>query len=74
MMKQTNEIMNYFDYLLQENGGISTDSLNRTLNTVVNLFSKEAVIPTSEHISKKIGIAEWIVKNDLKQRYRKLSA
>ena len=65
----TNTIISFFETILQSNGTLSLDNLNNALNAVVKKYSEDEATEISSYVSKRVGIAEWIVKYDIKQRY-----
>ena len=65
----TNTIISFFEAFLQANGALSLDNLNNALNAVVKKYSEDEATEISSYVSKRVGIAEWIVKYDIKQRY-----
>ena len=65
----TNTIISFFEAFLQANGTLSLDNLNNALNAVVKKYSEDEATEISSYVSKRVGIAEWIVKYDIKQRY-----
>lgn len=65
----TNAIISFFETILQSNGALSLDNLNNALNAVVKRYSEDEAAEISSYVSKRVGIAEWIVKYDIKQRY-----
>ena len=74
-MKKTNEkeqIINSFENALQNVGKITPDKLNQAIDTIVRMFDENETEMTCPYISKRIGIAEWIVQSDIKQRYGKM--
>ena len=74
-MKKTNEkdqIINSFENALQNAGKITPDKLNQAIDTIVRMFDENETETICPYISKHIGIAEWIVQYDIKQRYGKM--
>ena len=71
-LKKTNEkdqIINSFENTLQNVGKITPDKLNQAIDTIVRMFDENETETICPYISKHIGIAEWIVQYDIKQRY-----
>ena len=74
-LKKTNEkdqIINSFENALQNVGKITPDKLNQAIDTIVRMFDENETETICPYISKHIGIAEWIVQYDIKQRYGKM--
>lgn len=74
-LKKTNEkdqVINSFENALQNVGKITPDKLNQAIDTIVRTFDENETEMTCPYISKRIGIAEWIVQSDIKQRYGKI--
>ncbi len=60
-----------FESVLQSDRCVSFENLNNALNAVVKTYGEEQASEISSYISRRVGIAEWIIKYDLKQRYEK---
>lgn len=74
-LKKTNEkdqIIKSFENALQNVGKITLDKLNQAIDTIVRTFDENETEMICPYISKRIGIAEWIVQYDIKQRYGKM--
>lgn len=65
----TKAIISFFETVLRSHGRVSLDDLNNALNAVVKKYSEDEATEISSYVSKRVGIAEWIVKYDIKQRY-----
>ncbi|MBQ3378661.1 MAG: hypothetical protein IJG50_02210 [Clostridia bacterium] len=60
-----------FESVLQENGGVSCKGINAAVNSLVEKYKEENALLLCPYISRRIGIAEWIVRWDMRQRYAK---
>lgn len=58
-----------FESVLQENGGVSCTGINAAIDSVVKKYQEDAAMLLCPYISRRIGIAEWIVRCDMRQRY-----
>lgn len=58
-----------FEAVLQENGGVSCAGINAAVNRIVEKYQEKTAMLLCPYISRRIGIAEWIVRCDMKQRY-----
>ena len=58
-----------FESVLQENGGVSCKGINAAVNRIVEKYQEQNAMLLCPYISQRIGIAEWIVRCDMKQRY-----
>ena len=57
---------------IQNVGKITLDKLNQAIDTIVRTFDENETEMICPYISKRFGIAEWIVQYDIKQRYGKM--
>lgn len=51
-----------------ENGGVFCKG-NAAVNRIVEKYQEKTAMLLCPYISRRIGIAEWIVRCDMKQRY-----
>ncbi|MCR5636359.1 MAG: hypothetical protein K6F76_04180 [Clostridiales bacterium] len=65
------KMINEFESELQKNGGVSCEGINAALNNIVEKYQEKSAFLLCPYISQRIGIAEWIVRCDVRGRYAK---
>lgn len=58
-----------FESILRKNGGVSCKGIYAAVNRIVEKYQEKTAMLLCPYISRRIGIAEWIVMCDMKQRY-----
>ncbi len=65
------KMINEFESELQKNGGVSCEGINAAINIIVEKYQEKSAFLLCPYISQRIGIAEWIVRCDMRERYLK---
>ena len=72
-MSKPDAVIADFEAVLQKHRSISSYSINEAINALVAGHSEEELSTVCPYISRRIGIAEWIVRCDVKQRFEQLN-
>lgn len=61
-----------FETILRRYGGDQINGIDAAMKFLAGTYSMDAASAICPYISKRLGIAEWIVRMDMMQRYAQI--
>ena len=71
-MDQMKQMIREFENILNMHTDNPMKGVNAAINFIVRKYSKSETDTICPYLSKRLGIAEWIIRCDITKRYRQM--